>query len=91
MPRELSKCREWEKDRRDRLNRGFAALGKVLPCYDPSLPLSKINILEKAASYIEELQDKVKDLLSTESVNKVERKYLSCSKNAVVNRTFIWR
>lgn len=74
MPRELSKCREWEKDRRDRLNKSFVALSKLLPCYDPSVPLSRINILEKSASYIEELQVKVKDLLSPENVNKAERK-----------------
>lgn len=45
----------------------------MLPCYDPSLSLSKITILEKAASYIEELQQKVKDLLSPESVEKVQQ------------------
>lgn len=74
MPRELSKCREWEKDRRDRLNKSFVALSKLLPCYDPSITLSRINILEKAASHIEELQIKVKDFLSSEGVNKAERK-----------------
>lgn len=74
MPRELSKCREWEKDRRERLTKSFIALSKLLPCYDPSIPLSRINILDKAASYIEELQAKVKDFLSSETVNKAERK-----------------
>lgn len=74
MPRELSKCREWEKDRRERQTKSFVALSKLLPCYDPSVPLSRINILEKAASYIEELQGKVKDFLSSETSNKAERK-----------------
>lgn len=73
MPRELSKCREWEKDRRERLTKSFVALSKLLPCYDPSIPLSRINILDKAASYIEELQVKVKEVLSSETVNKAER------------------
>lgn len=75
MPREASKCREWEKDRRDRLNKSFVILSKLLPCYDPSVPLSRISILDKAAAYIEELQAKVKDVLSSETVNKVERKH----------------
>lgn len=74
MPRELSKCREWEKDRRERLTKSFVALSKLLPCYDPSIPLSRINILEKAASFIEELQSKVKEFLSSETINKAERK-----------------
>lgn len=70
----FSKCREWEKERRGRLNKSFTALSKLLPCYDPSLPLSKITILEKSASYIEELQLKVKDLLSSDTTQKTERK-----------------
>lgn len=73
MPRELSKCREWEKDRRERLTKSFVALSKLLPCYDPSIPLSRINILDKAAAYIEELQVKVKEVLSSETINKAER------------------
>ncbi|KAI4460984.1 helix-loop-helix dna-binding domain [Holotrichia oblita] len=63
MPRELSKCREWEKDRRERLKKGFTSLCKILPCYEPSLTLSKIEILQKAQSYIEELQTQIKELL----------------------------
>ncbi|KAK9710240.1 Helix-loop-helix DNA-binding domain [Popillia japonica] len=63
MPRELSKCREWEKDRRERLKKGFTSLCKILPCYEPSLTLSKIEILQKAQSYIEELQTQIKELV----------------------------
>ncbi|GJQ87563.1 hypothetical protein Trydic_g4830 [Trypoxylus dichotomus] len=67
MPRELSKCREWEKDRRERLKKGFASLSKVLPCYEPSITLSKIEILQKAQAYIEELQIQIKELLDGKS------------------------
>lgn len=69
----FSKCRKWEKDRRDRFSQCFIALGKVLPCYDPSVTLNKIQILEKAASYITELEAKVKDLLLSESLDKTGR------------------
>lgn len=70
----FSKCREWEKERRGRFNKSFSTLSKLLPCYEPSLSLSKLTILEKAAAYIEELQLKVKDLLSSSSTEKTERK-----------------
>ncbi|RZB40490.1 proteoglycan 4-like, partial [Asbolus verrucosus] len=66
------KCREWEKERRNRLNEAFNALCKLLPCYDPSINTSKIDILRNAAGYIEELQreefkklqERIKRLLS---------------------------
>ncbi|KAJ3642870.1 hypothetical protein Zmor_025619 [Zophobas morio] len=64
MPRETSKCREWEKERRNRLNDAFATLSKVLPCYDPAVNVSKIDILKNAATHIEELQAKLKTLMS---------------------------
>lgn len=69
----FSKCRVWEKERRGRLNQCFTTLSKVLPCYDPSVTLSKIQILEKATSHIQELEAKVKDLLSSESLDKTGR------------------
>ncbi|GLV38305.1 hypothetical protein CBL_05235 [Carabus blaptoides fortunei] len=74
MPkRELSKCREWERERRDRLKTCFTALGRLLPCYDPSVVLSKLEILQRAAAYIEELQRKNKDLvLGDENVSSVQ-------------------
>ncbi|XP_044272170.1 probable serine/threonine-protein kinase nek3 [Tribolium madens] len=64
MPRESSKCREWEKERRNRLNEAFATLCKLLPCYDPATNLSKIDILRNATTYIEELQVKIKTFIS---------------------------
>lgn len=59
-----SKCRVWERERRDRLKSCFTALGKALPSYDPSTTLSKIEILQKAAAAIVELQGKNRELLS---------------------------
>lgn len=70
-----SKNREWEKERRNRLNEAFATLCKLLPCYDPATNLTKIDILRNAASYIAELQTKIKDLVSEnneESVKKIK-------------------
>ncbi|XP_055708155.1 uncharacterized protein LOC129804649 [Phlebotomus papatasi] len=58
--------KEWEKDRRDRLNKTFDNLAKKLPQYDPSSPFSKIEILQKTITFIEELQTKQKDLLQSE-------------------------
>lgn len=49
----------WEKERRNRLNIAFDNLGKLLPCFDPSIKLSKIEILEKATTFINELDTKV--------------------------------
>ncbi|KAF2895423.1 hypothetical protein ILUMI_10751 [Ignelater luminosus] len=68
------KCRVWEKVRRDKLKKCFVNLSKLLPNYDPSLTLSNIEILQKAAVYIEELQQKLKDVLTgEEGVKKTER------------------
>ncbi|XP_059621595.1 uncharacterized protein LOC132265113 [Phlebotomus argentipes] len=58
--------KEWEKDRRDRLNKTFDSLARKLPQYDPSSPFSKIEILQRTISFIEELQKKQKDLLLSE-------------------------
>uniref|UniRef100_A0A1B0CA58 BHLH domain-containing protein n=1 Tax=Lutzomyia longipalpis TaxID=7200 RepID=A0A1B0CA58_LUTLO len=55
--------REWEKDRRDRLNKTFDSLAKKLPQYDPSSPFSKIEILQKTIAFIEELQEKQNELM----------------------------
>ncbi|KAF5298912.1 hypothetical protein FQR65_LT09565 [Abscondita terminalis] len=70
--REPSKCREWEKIRRDKLNSGFTVLSKLLPSHDPSLTWSKVDILQKASQYIEELQVKLKNVLTNEGVNKTK-------------------
>lgn len=62
----------WEKVRRDKLKKSFITLSKLLPNYDPSLTLSNIEILQKATGYIEELQQKLKDVLTGEGVKKTE-------------------
>ena len=74
----FSKCREWEKERRNRLNDAFATLSKVLPCYDPAVNVSKIDILKNAATHIEELQAKLKTLMSEsndDSAKKVKGEF----------------
>ncbi|XP_069683827.1 serine-rich adhesin for platelets-like [Periplaneta americana] len=65
MPKkELStKTRVWERDRRERLNISFSDLGSLLPNYDPGVTLSKVEILQKAANYIRELQQENRNLL----------------------------
>ncbi|VEN47444.1 unnamed protein product [Callosobruchus maculatus] len=65
MPRS-SKCREWEKERRNRVNEAFVSLAKVLPNYDPSVNLPKIDILLKAKTAIVELQAQVASIVSPE-------------------------
>ncbi|XP_031339353.1 uncharacterized protein LOC116167898 [Photinus pyralis] len=71
--REPKKCREWEKIRRDKLNNAFSVLSKLLPNHDPALTWSKVDILHRATEYIEELQVKLKNVLTTEGVNKTKR------------------
>ncbi|KAK4876475.1 hypothetical protein RN001_012897 [Aquatica leii] len=71
--KEPNKYREWEKIRRDKLNSSFTVLSKLLPNHDPSLNWSKLDILQKASQYIEELQVKLKNVLTTEGVNKTKR------------------
>ncbi|CAH2003355.1 unnamed protein product [Acanthoscelides obtectus] len=58
MPRS-SKCREWEKERRNRFNEALTSLAKVLPNYDPTVNLAKLDILHKAKTTIVELQAQV--------------------------------
>ncbi|KAG5890128.1 hypothetical protein JTB14_027795 [Gonioctena quinquepunctata] len=70
MPREASKVRGWEKERRNRLNEGFASLAKVLPTYDPSVNLSKIAILTKATCAIEQLQNELNKIISPNASDK---------------------
>ncbi|KAF5271860.1 hypothetical protein FQA39_LY08000 [Lamprigera yunnana] len=74
--REPSKCREWEKIRRDKLNTGFSCLSKLLPNHDPSLTWSKLYILQRASQYIEELQVKLKNVLTAEGITKTRRNEL---------------
>lgn len=54
-------CKKWEKERRDRLNESFNSLAKLLPCYEPSSNISKIDILIKSAEYISKLKAKTCD------------------------------
>ncbi|PNF16483.1 hypothetical protein B7P43_G07793 [Cryptotermes secundus] len=58
-----SKSRIWERDRRERLNVSFNNLSALLPNYDPAATLSKVEILQKAANYIHELQQENHNLL----------------------------
>ncbi|XP_060527682.1 uncharacterized protein LOC132702861 [Cylas formicarius] len=67
MPKEKESKIKWEKNRRHRLNEAFNNLNKVLPCFDPSVKLSKIVIIENAISTIKDLDEKVKKILSSES------------------------
>lgn len=60
----IRKNKEWEKDRRNRLNTAFETLAKLLPKYDPSAPFSKIEILQRSILYVEELQKKYKEILA---------------------------
>ncbi|GLH08726.1 Uncharacterized protein GBIM_13913 [Gryllus bimaculatus] len=65
MPKKESsnKAREWERDRRERLNETFNLLSTLLPSYDPSITRSKIEILQKAVAYISDLQKENKELV----------------------------
>lgn len=57
------KNKAWEKDRRDRLNKTFDELAKLLPKFDKSVVWSKIEIIQKAITFIEELQKRLEDYL----------------------------
>ncbi|XP_066996242.2 serine-rich adhesin for platelets [Anabrus simplex] len=58
-----SKSKEWERERRQRLNTCFKHLGTLLPNYDPSVTASKIDVLQKAAAYIQDLEKGNKELV----------------------------
>uniref|UniRef100_A0A1S4J8R1 Uncharacterized protein n=3 Tax=Culex pipiens complex TaxID=518105 RepID=A0A1S4J8R1_CULQU len=55
--------RIWEKERRDRLNQTFDSLAKLLPDYEATTQLSKIEILQRTIEHVEKLQDKIKAFL----------------------------
>uniref|UniRef100_A0A182FW55 Uncharacterized protein n=1 Tax=Anopheles albimanus TaxID=7167 RepID=A0A182FW55_ANOAL len=55
--------RIWEKERRERLNKSFEDLQRLLPDHDPNATLTKIEILQKAIELIGKLQKKIKDLI----------------------------
>ncbi|XP_072401493.1 uncharacterized protein [Diabrotica undecimpunctata] len=59
MPREAGKKNNWEKERRERFNKAFDELAKVLPGYVPTENLSRIEILTKSTSTILELKEEI--------------------------------
>lgn len=71
----LIKERVWEKDRRDRLNKAFNNLAKLLPQYTETQKnaLSKIEILQKSILFVEDLQRQIKELIINNN-NAVIRK-----------------
>lgn len=71
-PREKSKTRAWEKDRRDRVSDCFDKLREVLPNYDPSKKVSRIDVLIVAASTIKDLDEKLKNLIGSSECGKCE-------------------
>ena len=54
---------EWERNRRDRLNDSFIALSRLLPNFEESKPLSKIETINQATRFIIDLQEQNKRLL----------------------------
>lgn len=77
----FKKSSEWERNRRDRLNESFLALSRLLPTYDESKPLSKIEIINQARCFIVELSEQNKRLLmgdeAKENVQKEKIHYLT--------------
>ncbi|XP_073971035.1 uncharacterized protein isoform X2 [Rhodnius prolixus] len=63
------KGKEWEKERRDKLNVGFQELCKLLPDHDPSITMSKMEILRKATEYIKHLQEKNEEIIKCGNEN----------------------
>uniref|UniRef100_A0A182RGI6 BHLH domain-containing protein n=1 Tax=Anopheles funestus TaxID=62324 RepID=A0A182RGI6_ANOFN len=55
--------RIWEKERRERLNKTFDDLQRLLPDHEPASALSKVEILQRAIELISKLQKKIKVLI----------------------------
>uniref|UniRef100_A0A182W9C9 BHLH domain-containing protein n=1 Tax=Anopheles minimus TaxID=112268 RepID=A0A182W9C9_9DIPT len=55
--------RIWEKERRERLNKTFEDLQRLLPDHEPASTLSKVEILQRAIELISKLQKKIKVLV----------------------------
>ncbi|XP_053659480.1 mucin-6-like [Anopheles marshallii] len=55
--------RIWEKERRERLNKTFEDLQRLLPDHEPTSTLSKVEILQRAIELITKLQKKIKVLV----------------------------
>ncbi|KAL1491055.1 hypothetical protein ABEB36_011708 [Hypothenemus hampei] len=81
--REKSKSRQWEKERRNRLNEYFNKLWELLPIYDASRPISKADILINAASTIKELDEKLKSLLTESNVEETSEERLKVSTDVI--------
>ncbi|BET03325.1 Helix-loop-helix DNA-Hypothetical protein domain [Nesidiocoris tenuis] len=69
------KSRDWEKERRKKLNICFDDLSRLLPEHDPAITLSKMEILKKAAEYIRQLQKQNEEIFGSndELKNEAER------------------
>jgi len=65
--RDTSKCREWERRRRDRLTDAFKSLVELLPNYDPARIPPKIDILENSTQFIKELRLSNSRLIATQT------------------------
>ncbi|KAK2705973.1 GATA zinc finger domain-containing protein 14-like [Artemia franciscana] len=59
--RPLVKTREWEKQRRDRLNEGFSCLSKEIPELATAENVSKLKILQTAVTYIQRLRSLISE------------------------------
>lgn len=66
------KCKEWERERRQRLSQSFFELSSLLPDHDPTLPLSKIDIITKATSYIKHLEEKNMNLMENDENSDIQ-------------------
>ena len=71
------KCKDWERDRRERLNQSFYELSRLLPDHDPTLPLSKLDIITKATSYIKHLQEQNMKLMENSENNDTYSKNIT--------------
>ncbi|XP_055385710.1 probable serine/threonine-protein kinase DDB_G0282963 [Condylostylus longicornis] len=58
------KNKAWEKERRDRLNKSFENLAKLLPNYDPSITWTKIEIIQKSIAHIEHLHQRTEKYIA---------------------------
>ncbi|XP_055903744.1 mucin-4-like [Eupeodes corollae] len=74
------KNKAWEKDRRDRLNKTFDELAKLLPKFDPSVVWSKIEIIQKAIAFIGDLHKRLEDYLTAKDPEllKEYREFVNC-------------
>lgn len=74
------KNKAWEKDRRDRLNKTFDELAKLLPKFDQSVIWSKIEIIQKAITFITDLNKRLEDYLEAKDPEllKEYKEFINC-------------